>query len=193
MQTSTLVCRTTIFAVLLLAALPTDAAFAEEDGKSGDGWKTRLAKELPLLGHRNWIVVADAAYPAQTRSGIETIYVGGDHVEAIAAVLKLVDGAKHVQAAPLVDAELTAVAESDAPGINAFRAQLDRLLKDRPVRKTPHEEIIRQLDEAAGLFRVIVIKTDMSLPYTSLFLQLECGYWDADKEQRLRQSLERTR
>src|ERR1700733_11277413 len=37
-------------------------------------WKTVLVDRLPLYGHRNWIVIADSAYPAQTASGIETIY-----------------------------------------------------------------------------------------------------------------------
>jgi len=31
---------------------------------------------LPLFGHRNWIVVADSAYPAHSMPGIETIVSG---------------------------------------------------------------------------------------------------------------------
>jgi hypothetical protein len=166
------------------------APAAECSAKAGPAWKDRLAKELPLLGHRNWIVVADSAYPAQTRAGIETIYAGGDHFEAVRAVLEAVDAARHVEAVPLVDAELRAVAESDAPGVAAFRQKLGRLLEGRPVKTMPHEEIIRQLDEAARLFRVLIIKTDMTVPYTTVFLQLECGYWSPEKEARLRQALE---
>ena len=30
----------------------------------------------PVMGHRNWVVVADLAYPAQSRAGIETIATG---------------------------------------------------------------------------------------------------------------------
>jgi hypothetical protein len=30
----------------------------------------------------------------------------------------------------------------------------------------------------------------MALPYTSVFLELDCGYWNAEKEQRLRSALE---
>jgi hypothetical protein len=39
-------------------------------------WQTKLEQELPLLGHRNWIVIADSAYPWQTAPGIETINTG---------------------------------------------------------------------------------------------------------------------
>ncbi len=28
-------------------------------------WKQQLNKELPLLGHRNWILVVDKAFPLQ--------------------------------------------------------------------------------------------------------------------------------
>lgn len=150
-----------------------------------------LAAALPRLGHRNWIVIADSAYPEQTGGGIETIYVGGDQVAAVAAVLEAVDAAKHVQAVPLVDAELAAVAEADAPGVTAYRQRLDTLLAGRPVDKRPHEEIIRELDEAGKLFRVLVLKTDMAVPYTSVFLRLECGYWSPEKEARLRKALQR--
>ena len=34
-------------------------AFATTTGFAGDDWKSKLQKELPLLGHRNWIVVAE--------------------------------------------------------------------------------------------------------------------------------------
>lgn len=32
----------------------------------GSGWKQQLDRELPLLGHRNWILVVDKAFPMQT-------------------------------------------------------------------------------------------------------------------------------
>jgi hypothetical protein len=28
-------------------------------------WQTRLRQILPLLGHRNWIMIVDSAYPLQ--------------------------------------------------------------------------------------------------------------------------------
>ncbi len=177
---------TLLAAVVACTAKPAPA----EDRDAGAAWKERLAAELPLLGHRNWIVVADSAYPAQTRPGIETVYAGGDHADAVRTVLEAVDAARHVQAVPMVDAELQAVAEADAPGVEAFRQKLDRLLEGRPVRTMPHEDIIRQLDDAARLFRVLVIKTDLTVPYTSVFVQLDCGYWSPEKEARLRRALE---
>ena len=47
------------------------------------------------------------------------------------------------------------------------------------MRVLPHEEIISRLDRVGELFRVLVIKTNMCIPYTSVFFELECGYWNA--------------
>jgi hypothetical protein len=54
----------------------------------------------------------------------------------------------------------------------------------------PHEEIISRLDEDSRMFNVLLLKTNLTIPYTSVFIQLDCGYWDAEKEKRLRDSFE---
>lgn len=151
--------------------------------------KCKLSERLPVYGHRNWIVVADSAYPKQSAAGIETVYVGGGQVEALKAVLEAIEAAPHVQAVVMVDAELAHVAEQDAPGIGAFRKELKTLLAGRQAKVMPHEEIIAQLDKGAELFNVLLLKTDMVLPYTSVFIQLDCGYWSAEKEARLRKAI----
>jgi hypothetical protein len=35
-------------------------------------------------------------------------------------------------------------------------------------------------------FHVLVLKTRMTIPYTSVFIRLDCRYWSGDAEQRLR-------
>lgn len=154
-------------------------------------WKTRLKQELPAYGHRNWIVVADSAYPKQSAPGIETIATGKGQLEVLECVLKEIEAADHVQAIVLLDAELDSVSTVDAPGVAAYRAQLKTLLEGKQVKVMPHEDIIRELDEGSKLFNVLLLKTDLTIPYTSVFLQLDCGYWNADKEERLRASLKK--
>jgi hypothetical protein len=34
-----------------------------------------------------------------------------------------------------------------------------------------------------------VIKTNCTMPYTSVFLQLDCAYWGAEDEQLLRENM----
>ena len=51
---------------------------------------------LTLRGHRNWLGVADAAYPLQIAPGIETILTDADPVEGVCQVLQQLDRAPHV-------------------------------------------------------------------------------------------------
>jgi L-fucose mutarotase/ribose pyranase (RbsD/FucU family) len=156
-------------------------------------WQDKLTQNLSVMGHRNWIVVADSAYPAQNRPGIETIATGEDQVETVKTVLKAVDDANHVRPIVYVDRELKSVSEADAPGIDAYRRELAWLLRKRAVRSIPHEESIAKLDEAAKTFRVLILKTNMTLPYTSVFFELDCGYWSAGAEKRLRDKMSQSK
>jgi hypothetical protein len=152
-------------------------------------WKQKLDSLLPLFGHRNWIVVADSAYPAQSNPGIETVVAGGDQLSVVEHLLAAIAECRHIRANVYTDAELAHVAESDAPGILEYCHDLEKRLGGADVSRLPHEQIIHKLDEAARLFRVLIIKTDMCLPYTSIFFELDCGYWSDEGERRLRKSM----
>jgi D-ribose pyranose/furanose isomerase RbsD len=152
-------------------------------------WKRELNALLPLFGHRNWIVVADSAYPAQSRPGIDTIVSGAGQIEVARRVLDAIRASKHVRANIYLDLELQFVAESDAPGVSRFRTQLAELIKSAETITLPHEQIIARLDHAAQLFRVLIIKTGLTIPYTSIFFELDCGYWSAEAELRLRRAM----
>ncbi|MGA3046750.1 MAG: RbsD/FucU domain-containing protein [Terracidiphilus sp.] len=161
-----------------------------ESVASGEAeWERQLANSLPAFGHRNWIVVADSAYPAQANPGIDTIVAGEDHVHVIRQVLNGIRASIHLRANVYVDRELEVVAESDAPGITEYRQQLDTVLYGATVSHIPHERIIHELDQCARLFKILVIKTGMTIPYTSVFFELDCGYWNAEAEERVRQAM----
>jgi hypothetical protein len=148
-----------------------------------------LIDRLPLYGHRNWIVIADSAYPAQSRDGIETIVSHGDHVSVLKHVLAALDASKHVRPIVYTDKELGFLNEDAVPGIAPYKATLEDLTRNRELHALPHEEIIRKLDEAGQTFRVLIIKTNMAMPYTSVFLQLDCAYWGPEAEQKLRAAM----
>jgi hypothetical protein len=176
---------------LLFVAL---TAFAAERtsptaAPSSAPWKQILLDRIPLYGHRNWIVIADSAYPAQSRPGIETIVSNGDHVQVVQQVLAAISGSRHVRPIVYTDQELKFLEDKDAPGISAYRSQLARLLQNRTVNSLPHEQIIAKLDQVGQTFRVLIVKTNFTLPYTSVFLQLDCAYWSADAERRLRAAM----
>ncbi len=160
--------------------------------KSVSAWEQRLAQLLPLYGHRNWIAVADAAYPAQSNPGIETIFTGCDQLTAVRKVFNAITASTHVRANIYLDQELASVAEHDAAGVLDYRGQLERLFGPS-VRQVPHEQIIAKLDQAAQLFHVLILKTSLTIPYTTVFFELDCGYWSAEAEQRLRKTLKTPR
>jgi len=154
-------------------------------------WKGTLKDRLLLYGHRNWLVIADSAYPAQSRQAIETIVVDEQQVTVLKKTLATLGSCKHVKPNIYIDKELNFIGDTDAPGISSYREKLGALLKGHKVRTLPHEEIISTLDRVGEKFRVLLIKTNMRIPYTSVFLELECGYWNADAEKRLRTSMRR--
>lgn len=152
-------------------------------------WDRQLNSLLPAFGHRNWIVVADSAYPAQSKPGIETIVSGGGQLEVARHVLDAINASRHVRANIYLDQELHFVAEADAPGVTRYRTQIAELLKGANRIDMLHEQIIAKLDQISQVFRVLIVKTDLTIPYTSLFFELGCAYWSDDAEQRLRQAM----
>jgi hypothetical protein len=152
-------------------------------------WRAALAKELPLLGHRNWIVIVDSAYPLQTSSGIETIETNSEQIEVVREVLGQISRASHVEPTVYTDAELPFVPEQEAHGITAYRSDLKIALGNREMHSLPHQELIDTLDKVGKTFHILVLKTRLTLPYTSVFLQLDCKYWSAENEQQLREAM----
>ena len=154
-------------------------------------WKSEVETTLQLFGHRNWIVIADAAYPQQSNQAIKTLTIDADQLEAVEFVNQLIEKANHVDATIFIDKEMEFVPEKDAKGIETYRAQLHKVLEGKFVKTGLHEDIIHELDESAKLFNVLIIKTNLSIPYTSVFFQLECGYWNAEAEENLRAAIGR--
>jgi L-fucose mutarotase/ribose pyranase (RbsD/FucU family) len=157
--------------------------------KEKSDWKTDLEGRIKEFGHRNWIVVADAAYPKQSNPAIETITIGASQLDVIAHVNQSIEKAAHVDAHVFVDKEMGYITEENAKGITAYRKDLQVLLNGKQVKEMLHEDIIRELDASAELFDILIIKTDLTLPYTSAFFRLECGYWNEKAEKTLRANI----
>lgn len=153
-------------------------------------WESQLEAKLPVLGHRNWIVIADSAYPDQISPGIDMVLADDPHLEVVEKVLAAVQRASHVDPVVRVDKELDFVDDRFAPGMKAYRDALNEKLKSVSVdRDLLHEELLHELDETARIYRVLVIKTDLTLPYSSVFIELQCGYWSGDAEEALREKI----
>jgi hypothetical protein len=174
-------------ALLLFASL----AFAVPPSEPTP-WRERVDQTMALLGHRNWILIVDSAYPLQSSIGIETIETDADQLEVVRYVLGSMGRSIHVRPLITMDAELPFVTDQDAPGASTYRAEIGDLLRAYPVQSLPHEKVIANIDEASRQFHVLVLKTRMAIPYTSVFIRLDCKYWSADAEARLRSRMAAT-
>ena len=149
-------------------------------------WKAKVAAAMPLLGHRNWILIVDSAYPLQSSPGVETIETNTGMFDVVDYVLKTVNHSVHVRPDISMDAELPFVPEEDAPGATAYRAQIAKALHGYTVESVLHDKIIATIGETGSQFHVLVLKTNLAIPYTSVFIRLDCKYWSADAEKRMR-------
>lgn len=149
-------------------------------------WRSRVAETMPLLGHRNWILIVDSAYPLQSSQGVETIETNASHLDVLRYVLGAINNSIHVRPLIYMDAELPFVPDDDAPGASAYRAQIQQILSDYTIQSVLHERLISQIDETSKEFHVLVLKTTMTVPYSSVFVRLDCRYWSDDAEKRMR-------
>ncbi len=154
------------------------------DAKS---WKTILAEELPLLGHRNWILVVDKAFPAQNAPGIHVVNTGEELLTVLQYTLDEISKSTHVKPIIYTDKELNSITPNLESGIEPFKKSLQEMLNGEDVQTILHDSVFTKIDEASKLFKVLVLKTEGTIAYSSVFLNLDCKYWTGEKENALRQ------
>ena len=173
-----------LIAALVCVTLAATASGAPPDPQFP--WKSRVAAAMPLLGHRNWILIVDSAYTLQSSPGVETIETNAGMFDVVDYVLKTVNSSVHVRPDIYMDGELPFVPDQDAPGASAYRAQIAKVLHGYTVESVLHDKIIANIGETGSQFHVLVLKTNLAIPYTSVFIRLDCKYWSADAEKRMR-------
>ena len=94
-------------------------------------WEEILKDRLQAYGHRNWLVIADSAYPAQSRAAIETIVADDDQSTVLERTSAVLRGCKHIKANIYTDKELAFVREEDSRGLLRTGKSLATCLRDR--------------------------------------------------------------
>lgn len=158
-----------------------------------DLWKTAVANQASQLGYRNWIVVAEASFPAQNRSGVHQITANVEIPEAVDYVLASLELTQHVRPEIYLTRELRSIENDFAPGIDQHRARMVGALHGHETTELDQQSLLTLLEDANRSFDVLVIRTASALPYTSVFMELQPGYWDAESENRLRERISRQR
>jgi len=149
-------------------------------------WTQEFDRVLPLLGHRNWILVVDKAYPYQSAPGITYLDTKAPLPDVLERVVSDITSSTHIKPVFYTDQEMGFLSEDLVPGVDAFRAELKKRLAGAHTQTLPHDSVFKKLDEASKLFNVVVLKTECTIPYSSVFIELDCAYWSGDKEKALR-------
>jgi hypothetical protein len=108
-------------------------------------------------------------------------------------VLQQVNASSHVKPIIFRDKELQFITEDQAQGVKKFETDAVKLFGGQEVQTILHDSVFTKLDEASKLFTIVVLKTNETIPYTSVFLQLDCAYWNADKERQLRVTIKNSK
>lgn len=153
-------------------------------------WQQSVRDAIPLMGHRNWLLVTDMAFPKQNAAGVHYINTGEKLLPVLRQVLTQLQSAGHVRPVIYQDRELAYLTEQLSPGINSFRDSVKTLLHGLPVQAILHDSVFTKIDAASRLFDVWVLKTTEQMPYTSVFMQLNCGYWTDSNENALRKMMQ---
>ena len=152
-------------------------------------WQDEFQQKLPLLGHRNWVLVVDKAFPLQSAKGMTVINTGEQLPEVLQYVMESISTSTHVKPIVFTDLEFAQITEDLSPGVDTLKNSITTLLKNYPQKTLLHNDVFAKLDSASNLFEVLVIKTESTIPYSSVFIELDCAYWNGEKEQKLRNSM----
>lgn len=147
-------------------------------------------------GYRHFDWLSACGNEAAVGVSFAGIIAGGLRLQDMGVRLKLwndshaeADVIASVRANIYMDVETAFGAEDDAPGISAFPMQLGSLFEGLKCNQHFHKEIIAKLDQSAEAFRVLIIKTGLTIPYTSAFFEFDCGYWGAETEGTVRRPM----
>ncbi|MBC7980395.1 MAG: hypothetical protein H7Y36_07525 [Armatimonadetes bacterium] len=162
-------------------------------GSSRNSWQNSVTTQVNQLGYRNWIVVAEASFPAHSRPGVKQITASAEVPEVVDYVLNALEQTQHVRPHVYLTRELRAIENDFAPGIDQLRQQIQLSLHGHEPTELDQQSLLTLLESANNSFDVLVIRTPTALPYSSVFMELQPGYWDAESEDRLRERIIRER
>jgi len=156
-------------------------------------WQEELERMLPLMGHRNWVLIVDKAFPLQGSSQIKLVDTGEALLHVLDITLKAISNEEHIRPIIYTDKELEYLDESYCDGIRTFRKELYKTIQTNTtgvkIQTLLHNEVFAKLDAASKLFSVLVLKTETTLPYTSIFIEFDCKYWSEAQENELRKRM----
>ena len=178
-----------LFSLLVIMMAGCVNLSSENNKKDSVEWKTQLQDGLSEFGHRNWILIVDKAFPLQNAEGVITIEAGENLLDVLSYTLQEIDISTHVKPVVYTDAELSFVTKEQVRDIETYRSSLNEVIGKYNPQVLLHDSVFVKIDHASKLFGVLVLKTDEVIPYSSVFIELDCKYWSAEEERDLREAM----
>lgn len=139
-------------------------------------WAGMVEKEVDALGIQNWIVVAESSFPVVTRGGVRTFVVDGEIPQIVDFIVNHLEKSETVTPSFNTARELSFVSNDRAPGIDYLREQLNEALHGHRVRQMDNRSLTLLAQSDASKYAILVLKSKTSLPYSSVFIELDSGY-----------------
>lgn len=152
----------------------------------GGAWRSDIETHASQLGYGNWIVVTEASFPAYKRLGTRRISVDRTIPDILDQILRSLEKTEYVRPKIYLPTELGVIENDFSPGIESYRNALDEALHGYEVTRAEQESLRILVADAQRSLDVLVIRSNTALPYSSIFIELEPGYWDGASESRLR-------
>ncbi len=156
-------------------------------------WRGKADNQLGKLGYRNWIVISEASLPAQNRAGIHQVSAPAEIPEVVDYLLRTMEQTENVRPRIYVTREMRSVENDMAPGMDSYREELKKSLHGHETTELDQQALLTLMEDANRKLDVLVIRTQTALPYSSVFMELQPGYWDGESEARLRERIQHER
>lgn len=177
--------------VLSACALKETGGSSEQVPVEDSALQKKLRPDVRKMGGGNWLVIAEAAFPVQSKEGLKVIYLDEEIPDVVEAVELLIAETHHVKPRIYVTSEIAHVEYDYAPGVKHFRKKLKQVFQERETLKLDQEILLSLLKNSSKSYRILVVKTRTALPYSSVFMEMGSGYWSTESESALRDALDK--
>lgn len=153
-------------------------------------WIKNLEREVSELGAENWILVTDHAYPIPQSAEAHVVLADAKLDVALAAVFEAVESEGHIWPRLYTLREFDFLEKDYAPGVASLRELRTAVIAERKLQVIPQSTVDLLLEEVIPNKRILIVKSTSAYPYSSVFMELDSGYWNARSEDALRKKMD---
>ena len=181
-----------LLAVAVCGYMVSCASSSRGVGKKGRDkapWVKALQTEVAALGSKNWIIVTEQAYPTPQHTGVRVLVADAGLPETLSEVLEAIESEGHIWPKIYTLREFEFLKKEYAPGIDKVRASRNAALAERKSQQVTKRTADLLLKAGMKNYRVLMVKSHSAYPYSSVFMELDSGYWNGNSEDALRKAM----